>query len=217
MYSLVLMMAMGTGSDATAFGRHGCHGCNGGYAGCNGGYSGCSGGYSGCSGNCHGGRRLFGGRHGCNGGGRCHGGGGCCGGYSSGCCGGMSHGPAGCSGAPQMPMGPGEPARPRENVPPPKPRPSGTEEARLPAPAVLRVNLPPDAILRVDDAQTASTSASRVFVSPELPPEKTFHYTLKADIVRDGRTLTSTKEVAVKGGQETLVTMDFPSMNTAPR
>jgi uncharacterized protein (TIGR03000 family) len=79
------------------------------------------------------------------------------------------------------------------------------------------VSLPPDATLQVDDMPTSSTSGSRVLVSPELPPEKTFSYTLKATIMREGQSITSTKQVAVKAGQETLVTMDFPALTTARR
>ena len=102
MYSVVLMMAMTTGAETPEFGRHGCTGCNGGYAGCSGsGYVGCSGALyaNGCSGGgghglfggghgschgggglfggCHGGGGLFGGKHGCHGGSSCHGGYGC--------------------------------------------------------------------------------------------------------------------------------------------
>ena len=75
MYSLVLMMAVTTGSETAAFGRrHSCHGCSGGcYVSCGGG--GCHG-----SSDCCGGRRghrrhRCHGCHGCNGGCSSYGGG----------------------------------------------------------------------------------------------------------------------------------------------
>jgi uncharacterized protein (TIGR03000 family) len=202
MYSVVLMMALGTGSDAAAFGRHGCHGCNGcnGYAsaGCNGG---------GCHRERH---RHFRGRrcHGCNGG--CYASHGCCGGGGYGC-----HG--GCNGAAYGPPPGGPPRRPPETVPAPKPGKPGTEEAYRPAPATIRVSLPETAKLMVDGTPTTSTSASRLFVSPELPRDKTFYYTLSAKFARDGQELTSTKEVAVRAGEETKVTMEFPLMEIAKK
>src|SRR5438067_3103144 len=55
MYSVVLMMALGSGAEAPAWGGRGCHGdggCHGGYVSCHGG-RGCLGG-GGCHG-CHGG------------------------------------------------------------------------------------------------------------------------------------------------------------------
>ncbi len=71
MYSMVLMMALGTGGEMPACHRHGGHhggGCGGGHA-CGGGGGGCGGGY-------------------CGGGGGC--GGGMC--YGGGCAGGMCYG-----------------------------------------------------------------------------------------------------------------------------
>jgi uncharacterized protein (TIGR03000 family) len=52
MYSVVLMVALGTGGDLPACHRHRCHGCYGcySYCGCYGGYGGCYGGYGGCYG-----------------------------------------------------------------------------------------------------------------------------------------------------------------------
>jgi uncharacterized protein (TIGR03000 family) len=70
------------------------------------------------------------------------------------------------------------------------------------APAKILVNLPADAKLFVDDFATKSTSDNRSFVTPELAPAKAFSYTLKAEIVRDGKTLTASEKVEVKAGDE---------------
>ncbi len=70
--------------------------------------------------------------------------------------------------------------------------------------------LPADAKLTIDGTPTVSTSESRVFESPSLTPGKTFHYVLKATVVRDGRAETVTKKVAVRAGEDTRVEIEFP-------
>lgn len=227
MYSLVLMMALTGSGEAPAFGHHGCHGCCGGcWGGCHGlfgghGCHGCCGGYSyGCCGGCYGG--CYGGysygccgggwggsSYGCCGGG-CYGGytyGGCYGGYY-GCCGGGYAAPyMAPAGAPPggPPPGGGAPAGGPEKTP--KPPVSGggdkEKEVRGPAPATITVSLPADAKLMIDDTATRSTSATRTFVSPSLTPGQEYHYTLKAEIVREGRTLSAMERVTVRAGEDT--------------
>jgi len=234
MYSVVLMMALTGSGDVPAFGhRHGCDGCYGGgcyggacygggcYGGCHGYYGGCHGCYGGgCNG---GGHRLFGHRrggcHGCYGGG-CYGG---CYGYSSGCCGccggGVVYGGCygGCWGGPVMHDGAVVPEKAkggpeREKVAPPKgdTEKKKEEEARMPAPATILVSLPAEAKLTVDGAATQSTSSTREFASPALEPGRDYYYTLKADIVRDGKPASTSRRVAVRAGQQTRVRLEFP-------
>ena len=79
-----------------------------------------------------------------------------------------------------------------------------------PAPAVLRVTLPADAKLTVDGHATQSTSTDRVFVSPPLAAEKSFHYTLKAEFIRAGKTIILEQDAVVRAGRQTLVSLDVP-------
>jgi uncharacterized protein (TIGR03000 family) len=81
--------------------------------------------------------------------------------------------------------------------------------------AKLYVTLPADAKLTIDDRPTASTSESRLFESPSLPPGKTFHYVLKATVVRGGKTETVTKKVAVRAGEDTRVKIEIPEAAVA--
>lgn len=189
MYSVVLMMALTTSADTPDFCR-GCRGCNGCY-GC-----------SGCWG-CHGCR-------GCRGGWGCHGCRGCNGSYGgwgcSGCWGGC-YGGWGCHGC--HGTVPTTPAKGTDK----KPEGSG----QLSAPATILVNLPAEAKLLIDDHVTTSTSEQRRFASPALQPGKDFHYTLKAEMVRDGETVVATKKVSVRAGQETRVTLEFPAASVASR
>jgi uncharacterized protein (TIGR03000 family) len=100
-----------------------------------------------------------------------------------------------------------------ETVKPPK---AGTTTA-IPAPATIVVSLPADARLTVDDVVTKSTSATRTFSSPALETGRDFHYTLKAEVVRDGKTYTAIRRVAVRAGEETKVALDIPVETVAQR
>jgi len=71
--------------------------------------------------------------------------------------------------------------------------------------------VPADARLTVDDVVTKSTSATRLFATPALETGKEFHYTLKAEVVRDGKTYTEIRRVGVRAGEETRVTLDIPA------
>lgn len=196
------------------FNRHGCHGCNG----CSGCYSSACHGCNGCSG-CHGGHRLFGGlfkrHHSCHG---CNGCNGCSGCYSSchGCHGTViMHGCQGCAGCHGTAVPPPPPGKPMPE--PVKAPQKGTEEASANNAATLIVSLPAEARLSIDDNATSQTSATRVFVTPELETGRDFVYTLKAELVRDGQNVTASKQVTVRAGQETRVTLEFPTANVASR
>jgi uncharacterized protein (TIGR03000 family) len=85
------------------------------------------------------------------------------------------------------------------------------------APANLIVNLPADATLSIDEAATTSTGSIRNFITPELEAGKTYTYTLKAEITRDGKIETITRQVEVRAGQLTNVTMEAPAAATVAR
>ncbi len=189
MYSLVLVMALSDGAalpsavpqNPVAVKRVGTQELNRGRRhGC----CGCCGGCWGCYGGC------YGGYYGCYGG--------CYGGYYGGC--------YDCYGG-VAPAAPAAPAQPPEPAPVPKKK--GGEEASR-APATIYVSLPADAKLTIDDAPTASTSATRVFATPTLEGGKEYYYTLKAQVTRDGKVLSATQRVTVRAGQATRVTLEVP-------
>jgi uncharacterized protein (TIGR03000 family) len=82
--------------------------------------------------------------------------------------------------------------------------------APSPAPATLLVRLPADARLTIDGYAPRSASGTRWFVTPPLEPGRAFHYQLRAELERGGKRLTQMREVAVRAGQQTDVTIDFP-------
>jgi uncharacterized protein (TIGR03000 family) len=235
MYSVVLMMALTTGTDAVDFGHrnrcsggYGCHG-GGGYGCYGGGGYGCSGGcYGGggygCSGGCYGGYGgCYGGygRYGCSGGyGGCSGGyagygcsggyGGCSGGYAGyGCSGGYGCCGGGAVYGGGMMVAPVQP----EQVPVTPKKATGKEEVRGPTPATILVTLPASAKLSIDGSATTSTSSTRRFVSPPLELGSTYVYTLRAEI--NGQT--QSQEVRVRPGEITRTQFTFPTAAVAGR
>jgi uncharacterized protein (TIGR03000 family) len=228
MYSAVLILALTAGNDSVDFGRNRCNGgaCSG-YA-CSGSYVGCTGGH-GCSSSRGG---LFHRGHGCQGGGvcsgsigcssscsgsrgglfhrnRCSGSSSCCGTVVVACTGGVGcTGGAGCTGGTPVPikkdMPKGEPVK--------DPKKASTE-----GPATIVVSLPADARLLVDGNATTSTSARRTLVTPALQFGATYIYNMTAEIVVDGRTVTQTQQISVRGGETTSVQFSFPTQTVASR
>jgi uncharacterized protein (TIGR03000 family) len=201
MYSVVLMAALTTGGATPDWG-HRCCGCHGGGYG-----HGCYGGYGGYG--CHGCFGGYGYGHGCWGAG-CYGG--CVGAY--GCYGGWScYGGYGCSGY-----------SPMYGVPQQRPKTPAGELAPLPRKekeetrARLLVRLPADAQLYIDDNLMKSSSTQRTFITPLLRPGQTYFYDLRADMVRDGKTVSQTRRVLLRPGdavEASFNEMDRPAATVA--
>src|SRR5438132_4084889 len=186
MYSMVVLMALSGSATAPAW--HGGHGdCYGVHGGCVGGfYNGCYGRYD-----CWGGATM---------------GVSCYGWYASylsdcfdvyvGAC-------YGCFGvSPYTPR-----SRPRaEPIGPPR-RPTDARTGK--APALIVVSLPADARLTIEDMPTESISDLRTFRSPLLEPDRSYTYTLKAESFRNGLPVNASKQITVRAGRETRVTLDF--------
>lgn len=76
------------------------------------------------------------------------------------------------------------------------------------------VTLPADAKLTFDDSPTISTGARREFTSPPLAVGPTFYYTLKANVVRDGKDVAMEKQVEVRAGERIEVSFALPAAQT---
>jgi uncharacterized protein (TIGR03000 family) len=96
-------------------------------------------------------------------------------------------------------------------------RPPGEQVMNSSAAATLIVSLPADAKLTVEGQATRGTSGTRVFVSPPLAANANYFYTLKGELTRDAQTVSVTKQVRVRAGQESRVTLDFPNTSVAQR
>jgi uncharacterized protein (TIGR03000 family) len=92
---------------------------------------------------------------------------------------------------------------------------SAPGKTEVEAPATIVVSLPADARLSIDGNATTSTSDRRIFNTPALPAGEQFQYSLRAEIVRDGRTIVETQMGNVRVGQETVVPFNFSSTGVA--
>jgi uncharacterized protein (TIGR03000 family) len=200
MYSVVLMAALTTGGSAPDW-CHRSHGYSGVSSTCTGCYGGSyyGGGYGACGG-CYG---AYGGSYGWGWGTaidyNCYGGHGCYGGYNS----------FGCSGF--NPYGP-SPNAP-EQIPAPKvddKKPGGGSSSVAPDRARVIVQLPADAKLYVDDQPIKATSDNQAFHTPRLQRGQTYFYDVRAEAIRDGKTVVESKRILVRAGQE--VSVSFPKI-----
>lgn len=230
MYSVVLMVALTGGADTPAFGGRGCRGgCAGG--GCAAART-CGGGCAGVARGCHGGGRGCGGRScgglfsrhrgGCGGG--CSGVAACCGTATySGCGGGAVIG-GGCGGGMVIGSGAvmggcggyaaisGSPVTVAADMPA-----MPTTVVAENTSATIVVSVPAESTLTFDGVATSSTATTRMFVSPALEQGKEFYYTLKADMLQGGKTVTVSKRIAVRAGEETHVTFALPVDSVASK
>jgi uncharacterized protein (TIGR03000 family) len=81
-----------------------------------------------------------------------------------------------------------------------------------PAPATIKVSLPADAKLFVDDVVCPLTSELRSFNTPALQPGQRYGYTLRAEIVRDGKTISKVRQVEMQAGSQ--VNVKFEDMES---
>jgi uncharacterized protein (TIGR03000 family) len=109
------------------------------------------------------------------------------------------------------PVVPGGPAAP-EVVPPAPPVPGGTKKTTSVTPerGQLVVELPAGAKLFVDGNLMKSNVAKRTFSTPPLDPGQAYFYMLRAEVERDGQTLSETTRVIVRAGETARAS--FPSL-----
>ena len=74
---------------------------------------------------------------------------------------------------------------------------------------MLSVWVPTDAKIFVNGNTTSSTGSARSYVSRGLQPGASYSYEVRAEVVRDGRTLTETKQVTLVAGQKANVEFGF--------
>jgi uncharacterized protein (TIGR03000 family) len=200
----------------------------GGWGGSSGGYGGSSGGWGGSTGGGHWGKHWnrkgwgsSGGWGGSSGGygGSSGGWGGSSGGGSSGGWGGSSGG--GSSGgtyyySPGVEVDPSTtvPMTPAGEAPPPAPAPGQSTSATR-VDGLLAVNVPEDAKIYVNGQATTSTGSARQYVSRDLQSGFNYTYEVRAEVVRDGRTIEQVKKIDLRAGETANVAFDFPSSAAA--
>jgi uncharacterized protein (TIGR03000 family) len=93
-------------------------------------------------------------------------------------------------------------------APQPAPPPAATERA------TITVRLPAGAALFVDDRKHPSADPVRQLSTPPVPAGREFSYTMRAEVVRDGRPESLTQKVAFRAGEK--VTVDFTGLSGSP-
>jgi uncharacterized protein (TIGR03000 family) len=68
--------------------------------------------------------------------------------------------------------------------------------------ALLSVKVPADAKVFVNDRPTTSTGTERHYMSNGLKAGRTYSYTIRAEVVRDGQAVTETKTVKLTAGEK---------------
>ena len=82
--------------------------------------------------------------------------------------------------------------------------------------AYLNINVPADAKLYLQDQLMTVEGAQRRFVTPLIQAGDEHLYTVKVEVVRDGKTITKTAQTTVSAGTEAVVTLPSKA-RTAPR
>jgi uncharacterized protein (TIGR03000 family) len=119
---------------------------------------------------------------------------------------------------PAVPAIPGtpEPPLPGGSLPGPSaPAPGGgaapAETGMRRLDGLLAVNVPEDAKIYVNGQPTSSTGGARQYVSRDLQVGYNYNYEVRAEVVRDGRTVEQVKTVNLRAGDTARVAFDFPT------
>ena len=90
------------------------------------------------------------------------------------------------------------------------------KEASAAAPATVVVKAPLDVHITVNGQPAERTEATQVFTTPSLDAGRTYSYEFQAEAVRDGKTVTRTRKVIVKAGQESTADFNDLTLNDGP-
>jgi uncharacterized protein (TIGR03000 family) len=146
-----------------------------------------------------------------------------CGCYGYSACGGVVMGDAVIvdKAGPAMPPVDPEPATPdvaappeldTTPTPPPPPAPDTAGEADS---AKLNVRVPQDAKIVINDYETSSKGVERSYVSRGLQEGLDYEFEVRAEVIRDGRTLTKSKLVRLQANGTADIAFDFDSPQVA--
>jgi len=93
---------------------------------------------------------------------------------------------------------------------PAAPAPGGSTTS-MRADGLLSVNVPEDAKIFVNGQATSSTGDARQYVSRDLASGYNYTYEVRAEVIRDGRTVEQVKKVDLRAGETAKVAFDFGS------
>lgn len=82
--------------------------------------------------------------------------------------------------------------------------------------ALMNVSVPAEAKVFVNGSATTSTGAQRQYVSRGLEAGNRYAYEVRAEIVRDGQTITETKNVTLGPGEQASLAFNLNDNKSAP-
>ena len=85
----------------------------------------------------------------------------------------------------------------------------GTTTSNTRADGLLAVSVPQDAKVFVNGQVTTSTGETRQYVSRDLNSGFNYTYEVRAEVVRDGRTVEQVKKIDMRAGQTANLAFDF--------
>jgi uncharacterized protein (TIGR03000 family) len=85
----------------------------------------------------------------------------------------------------------------------------GSTTSNMRADGLLAVSVPDDAKIYVNGQATSSTGDTRQYVSRDLAAGYNYTYEVRAEVVRDGRTIEQVKKIDVRAGETAKVAFDF--------
>jgi uncharacterized protein (TIGR03000 family) len=82
--------------------------------------------------------------------------------------------------------------------------------------ALLSVSVPAEAKIYINGTATTSTGSERQYISRGLNAGNRYEYEVRAEMTRDGQTITETKNVALAAGQQINLSFNFEGNQEAP-
>jgi uncharacterized protein (TIGR03000 family) len=82
--------------------------------------------------------------------------------------------------------------------------------------ALLSVSVPAEAKIFINGTATTSSGSERQYVSRGLSNGNRYDYEVRAEITRDGQTVTETKNITLTAGQQVNVSFNFDGNQDAP-
>jgi uncharacterized protein (TIGR03000 family) len=82
--------------------------------------------------------------------------------------------------------------------------------------ALLSVSVPAETKIYINGTATTSSGSERQYISRGLTSGNRYEYEVKAEITRDGNTVTETKNVTLAAGQQVNVSFNFEGKQDAP-
>ena len=81
-------------------------------------------------------------------------------------------------------------------------------------PGTILVSVPSNAVIYFDGVRMSVNSGNRRFTTPPLETGRTYYYTVRAEVVQGGQTITTTERVLVRSGQEAQVSFGLTPAGT---